>query len=59
MKKITKPTKRPQRAGSAVLTEQHLAAVVGGTEGTIISQNAWPGLNGDGGTSLSGISGVD
>jgi len=57
MKKTTKATRTPQRARTAVLTEQDLAAVVGGTDGTIISENAWPGLNGVGGTGRNGISG--
>jgi hypothetical protein len=35
MKKITKATKAPQRT----LTQQDLAAVLGGTGGTIIVQN--------------------
>ena len=51
MKKHAKPTKTPKHARTAVLTEQDLAAVVGGTDGTIIIYNAvvWPrGVSGGG-----------
>jgi len=44
MKKNVKPTKTPMLARTAVLTEQDLAGVVGGTGGTIIVQNATGGV---------------
>jgi hypothetical protein len=50
MKKPTKSTKAPQQARTAVLTRRDLASVIGGTGGTIISQNAWGGVEGIQGT---------
>ncbi len=48
MKKRTKPTKTPPRARAAWLTKQDRTAVVGGTGGTIISENALPDPQGGG-----------
>jgi len=42
MKKNAKDTKTPGRARTAVIAKPDLAAVLGGTNGTIIVQNALP-----------------
>lgn len=57
MKNSAKTTKTPARTRTAVLTPRGLAAVVGGHNGTIIVENAAPGLEGIQGSGLLGISG--
>jgi len=42
MKKNAKDTKTSQRTRTAVIAKSDLAAVVGGTGGVIISENALP-----------------
>lgn len=42
MRKNARTTRARQRAKTTVLTEQALAAVAGGHDGTIINENALP-----------------
>ena len=44
MKKKARATKAQQYAGATVLTEQGLAAVIGGNNGAIVVENVSPGF---------------